>query len=190
MLFDEVADDHDWFDVCPNADVDMPSDEDMRLFDMGRLYLTERDRHRVQHIIHKGHCNRKYLMLVLTYTVDRGYKHGIMFAARELYQKVPDEIVASAIAFSHPGGSRRRLHFPKKVTNIPKSLMKAFGLRTNQIGWFNKLAANEDFVRLIGGGIKPEDWKHIPLYDTTLLESNQKEATAPQLEETKGATLW
>ena len=127
-------------------------------------------------------------MLVLTYTVDRGYQHGIMFAARELYQKVPDEIVASAIAFSHPGGSRKRLHFPKKVTQIPKRLMKVFGLRPNQIGWFNKLADNEDFIRLVGMSISPEDWKYIPLYDTTLLKGDGKEATAPQLEGKGGAT--
>ena len=68
--------------------------------------------------------------------------------------------------------------------------MKAFGIRPNQIGWFSKLANNEDFVRLVGNQIKPSDWKHIPLYDTTLLHSEEKEVTAPQLESNGGATLW
>ncbi len=190
MLFDSEETTIDWFDVCPNADVFLPSDEDLRTFDMGRIYLTERDRHRVQHILHNGHSNRKYMMMLLLNSIDRRYHAGILYAARELYQKVSDGIFCSVLAFSFPGGSRDRLQFPAKQHKIPKTLMEAFGLRQNQIGWFNKLAANEDFVRLIGSGIKPEDWKHIPLYDTTLLESNQKEATAPQLEGNKGATLW
>ena len=190
MLFDLEEATTDWFDVCPNADVFLPSDEDLKTFDIGRIYLTERDRVRVQHILHKGHSNRKYMMMVLINTIDRKYHAGILYAARELYQKVSDDIFCSVLAFSFPGGSRDRLQFPAKQHKIPRTLMKAFGLRQNQIGWFNKLVANEDFVRLVGNQIKPSDWKHIPLYDTTLLETPAKQATAPKLVDDRGESLW
>jgi len=190
MLFDVPNNETDWFEVCPNADVFLPSDDDLKTFDIGRLYLSERDRHRVHHILHNGHSNRKYLMMVLINSIDVKYHAGILFAARELYQKVSDDIFCSALAFSFPGGSRDRLQFPTKQHKIPKTLMEAFGLRQNQIGWFNKLAANEDFVRLVGSAILPDDWKHIPLYDTTLLETTAKQATATRLVDEEGELLW
>ena len=117
-------------------------------------------------------------------------RQGVLFAARELYYKIPDKILSSVLAFSHGGGKYTRLNFPEKHHKIPKGLLAAFGLRSDQMGWFLKLADNEEFVRMVAKNISPQDWKHIPLYDITLLKTTPKEATAPQLEDKKGATLW
>ena len=188
-LFDEQVISEDWSDVCPNADIDLPDDEKLGVFDLGRMFLHERDRHRVAHALHTGQCNRQYLMYLLVRS-DPLVHQGLFFAARELYQKVSDSLLCSVLAFSHGDGSRNRLQFPEKHHKIPKRLMEAFGLRSHEVGWFYRLADNEAFIRGIGNQILPQDWKHIPLYDTTLLETLPKEATAPQLEERQGGNLW
>jgi hypothetical protein len=189
MLFDNEDNDRDWFDVCPNSNIDLPDHEKMGVFDLGRLFLLENDRAKVADAIHTAQCSRQYFILLMVRS-NSALHEGFFFAARELYQKIPDKLLSSVLAFSHGGGSRAKLLFPEKHYKIPKSLMGVFGLRSNQLGWFNKLADNESFVRLVGNQIKPSDWKHIPLYDTTLLLSPPKEATAPLLENKKGATLW
>jgi len=131
MLFEEdTTKDHDWFDVCPNADFYLPSDDGMKIFDLGRMFLSERDRVRVADALHNGLCNRQFFMHLLIKS-DETCHQGFFFAARELYLKIPDKLLCSVLAFSHAGGSRKRLVFPEKQYKIPKSLMGAFGLRSN-----------------------------------------------------------
>ena len=190
MLFndnDELIE--DWFDACPNSDIDLPDVESLGVFDLGRMFFTERDRSIVAQAIGTAQCNQHYFMHMMIKS-DTLLHQGFLFAARELYHKIPHGLISSILAFSHSGGKYTRLNFPDKHHKIPKRLLSAFGLRSNEIGWFLKLADNESFVRMVGNGILPGDWKHIPLYDTTLLKSPPKEATAPMSKKNEGATLW
>ena len=176
-LFDVVKEDIDFFEACPNADPYLDSDEKLNSFHVARMYLKERDRVRVSHAINNASMGMKFYMALLIHTVEPQYQQGIMFAARELYKKVPEDLLSSVIAFSHPGGSHARINFPEKYEKIPTKLLGDLGLRSDEIGWFYKLRENEDFIRLMAGNIEPKHRKHIPLFDTTLLKTKAKSTT-------------
>jgi len=190
MLFDIEKEDIDFFDVCQNSSPYLDSHEKMKTFDVGRLYLKERDRTLVSDAIHTGKMNRKYFMMVLIHSIERNFQQGVMIAAREFYLKIPDELFASVLAFSHPGGSNKRLKFPAKHHKIPKSLFTAFGIRSDQTGWLHKLASNEAFIRLVSSQLSPKDWDYLPLFDTTLLHSPPKQVTAPQSQGQRRLSEW
>lgn len=188
-LFEEATKEmEDWHNMCQNADLFLPADEGMRVFDAVLAYTRDYDRIRVAEIINTGKFNRLLFVRVLIETFPDN--KIIPLIASELYIKAPSDMLSFALALAHPGGGNVKIKFPEKTTNIPPELFGAFGLRSNELGWFQKLSNNERFVSSIMGSISPDHYKHIPLDITTLLLKKQKEATALQLTDDQGVSLW
>jgi len=192
MLFEEEGHSTtgDWFDVCPNADELVLTDEvNMSPFDICILHGREWDRVRVAEAMHTASVNRPFLITVLNNTFPNN--DAILFAARELVLKVPDSLLCSVLAFSHDGTGNPYIKFPnKKEKAIPRSLLKAFGLRGSEEGWFHRLADNESFVRMVAGNIKEKDWLFLIHDKATLLKTNEEQNTAPQLQVPQEGRLW
>ena len=104
--------------------------------------------------------------------------------------EVSDKLLCSAMAFSYDGMGRVRLQFPDRKKKIPRSLYSAFGLRGNEEHWFEQLAANESFVRLVARNIKKDDWAFIMYNKGTLLKKEEKEDTAPKSVFKNKENLW
>ena len=189
VLFEEPTKEiHDWHDVCQNADPYLPADEGMKVFDAVLNYMRESNRSRVRDIIKRGRFNKMLFIRVLLETWPDN--KAITLVASELYHKAPEELLCFALALTHPGNGSSRIKFPPKFTPIPPKLLGEFGLRSNELDWFAKLAGNERFVLGILGSISPDHYKHIPLDITTLLEKKEKEDTASQLMVNGGENLW
>ena len=188
LFEDPTKEVHDWHDVCQNADPFLPPDEGMKVFDAVLNYMRETDRSRVRDIIRRGRFNKMLFIRVLLETWPKN--RAISIVASELYHKAPEDLLCSALALTHNGGGNANIKFPSKITPIPPKLLGAFGLRSNELDWFSRLASNERFVLGILGSISPDHYKHIPLDITTLLKKKEKEATAPQLTVNGGEKLW
>jgi len=189
MLYDETPTEEavDWFAVCPNSDSQYEAPLPTRLFDVLRLYTDEWDRA----VVGKAIKNMKGNILFGLHVLMRTFPDNIVLemCAREFAHRIPFRLLADIIALSHNGTGRKRLVFPdKRQKPVPSSLLKAFGLRGSESGWFHLLAENEDFVRSVGMNIKNEDWEFITMYDkATLFKSDKKQSTARHQGANQGA---
>ena len=176
----------DWFSLCPNADSPMVAPKPKRLFDVLRTYTNEYDRVYVSECLKHMDGGIAYAINVLMRTFPNNI--GIEMCAREFCYRIPNGLLCSILALSHNGVGRRYLNFPpKRQKPIPKSLMKAFGLRGSEMNWFHDLAQNEDFVRGIAHMIKKEDWQHIIHDKATLFKKDIERTTAPPKDTKQGA---
>lgn len=180
----------DWFRVCPNADPVVIGDEALRAFDLVALFDLEVDREIVRKALkHGGGLSRSFLINTLHTTYP--HNQAIIIIAREMLHKVPDSMLIDALALAHTPNGHNQIRFPTKIKKpIPSSLLQAFGLRPSESAWFNLLASNKSFIRLVASQIKPKDWKHLPHNKGTLLKTKQKKATASQQAPKGEGFLW
>lgn len=180
MLYDETPTEEavDWFAACPNSDSQYEAPLPTGLFDVLRLYTNEWDRAVVGEAIKDMKGNILFGLHVLMRTFPDNIV--LEMCAREFALRIPFHLLADIIALSHNGTSGKRLVFPdKRQKPVPSSLLKAFGLRGSESGWFDRLAENENFVRSVALNIKNEDWEFITIYDkSTLFKTAEKQSTA------------
>lgn len=180
MLYDETPteDAVDWFAVCPNSDSQYEAPLPTELFDVLRLYTNEWNRAVVGEAIKDMKGNILFGLHVLMRTFPDNIV--LEMCAREFAHRIPFRLLADIIALSHNGTSGKHLVFPdKRQKPVPSSLLKAFGLRGSESGWFDRLAENENFVRSVALNIKNEDWEFITMYDkATLFKTTEKQSTA------------
>lgn len=185
----EGADSQDWFKVCPNADPVVFDNEPMSLYDFCVLFSSESDRRVVRDALNVVKTSRAFLISTLHATFPDN--QAIPIIVREMLHKVPDSMLVDALALSHAPQGHRQIRFPVKIKKpIPSSLLHAFGLRPSESAWFDLLAANKSFIRLIAGQINPDDWKHLPHNKATLLKTPPKRPTASQTPPKQEGFLW
>ena len=116
----------------------------------------------------------------------------IDFAIRELIQKVPDDLLCSILAFAHNGsGGRVEIKYPeKRHATLPRTLLRAFGLRGQSEGaWAHRLLENESFMRQVASRIHKKDFKWLIHDKATLYNKNSKEDTASLLTANQGVNV-
>jgi len=188
---EEEAEMPDPFLVCPNADGTPPGieDEKQRIFNVMLMHTREWDRLRVARALHKSDTNRRYLVTVMQLTYPGN--NVIDFAIRELIQKVPDDLLCSILAFAHNGsGGRVEIKFPeKRQGNLPRTLLRAFGLRGSEGAWAHRLLENESFMRRVASRIHKKDFKWLIHDKATLYNKHSKEDTESLLAMEQGANV-
>lgn len=180
MLYDETPTEvDDWFAVCPNAVSEFEAPLPKRFFDVLRLYTNEWDRAQVAQALlgMKGSLDFAIHVLMRTYPNNM----GIQMCAREFAHRIPQKMVVSILALSHNGTGRKRLVFPdKRQQPVPKTILKAFGLRGSERAWVHRLAENEEFLRSVGLGLSKDDWDFLAIpHKGTLFQKTEERITAP-----------